>query len=96
MKLKIAIILAAILCIIGGICLFWAYDTKPIEDTVNYQICIYPDGSATISVDNIGYVTQLQEDVAFGRFYYLKSGTLIIPADGTQAKYEYPQRNTYY
>lgn len=93
-KLIRAVLIMALLCIIGGICLISAYEDKPIEDTVNYQIYIYPDGSATISVDNIGYVIQTDEDTPFGVGKYLQPGTLVIPGDGFKAVYEYPRRDS--
>lgn len=95
MKLKIMTAIMVVLCVICGICLFSVYSAHQIEGTTNYQIYVYPDGSATINVNNIGYVRQLQEDTPFGRFHYLKAGTLIIPSDGTEIQYEYPRRDTY-
>lgn len=94
MKLTRIVSIVLILCIVGLIGIYETYKTRPIQDTVNYKIYIYPDGSATINIDNIGYVRQLQSDTPFDRYYYLRAGTLIIPSDGTEIKYEYSQRET--
>lgn len=85
--------LILLLVIVGAIGLFKSYENKPITDTVNYQIHIYEDGSATISLDNISHVMQLEHDVNFGAGYYLMPGTLIIPGDGDQVIFESPRRD---
>ncbi len=94
-RLKWAVVFVATAVILGFIGLLYVYSDKSITDTVNYTIHVYDNGTATIGVDNIGYVYQLQEPAKFGAGYYLQPGTLIIPGDGDQAIYEYPQRDTY-
>ena len=94
-KLKLAVAATAAAVILGVCGLMYVYDDKPIKDTANYTIHVYDNGTATIGVDNIGYVYQLQEPAKFGAGYYLMPGTLIIPGDGDEAIYEYPQRDTY-
>lgn len=89
-----AIIVLALAVIAGLIALFMTYTDKPVNDTVNYSIHIYTDGTATISVDNIGNVIQLEEDTQYGAGYYLRAGTLIIPGDGSQIEFEYPRRDS--
>ena len=82
--------------VILGFCgLMYVYDDKPIKDTVNYTIHVYDNGTATIGVDSIGHVYQLQEPTEFGAGYYLMPGTLIIPGDGDEAVYEYTRRDAY-
>lgn len=94
-KLKIAVAATAAAVILGFCGLMYVYREQPITDTVNYTIHVYDNGTATIGVDSIGHVQQLQEPTKFGAGYYLKPGTLIIPGDGNEAIYEYPQRDTY-
>ena len=94
-KLKIAVVIMAAAVILGFLGLMHMYRDQPIEDTVNYTIRVYDNGTATIGVDNIGYVQQLQEPTKFGAGYYLRPGTLIIPGDGNEAIYEYPRKDTY-
>ena len=93
--LKLAVVFMATAVILGFIGLLYVYDDKSITDTVNYTIHVYDNGTATISVDNIGHIYQLQEYTKFSEGYYLKPGTLIIPGDGDKAIYEYPQRDSY-
>ena len=88
----VSLLAAAVL--IGGILLLMAYrEDRPIEDTANYTIHIHTDGTATISVNDIGYIQQLDKDTPYGAGYYLRPGTLIIPGDGSQIEYEYPRRD---
>lgn len=94
-KLKIAVVVMAAAVILGFCGLMYVYDDKPIKDTVNYTIHVYDNGTATIGVDSIGHVYQLQEPTEFGAGYYLMPGTLIIPGDGDEAVYEYTRRDTY-
>lgn len=92
-KLKIAVVVMAAAVILGFCGLMYVYDDKPIKDTVNYTIHVYDNGTATIGVDSIGHVQQLQEPTEFGAGYYLMPGTLIIPGDGDEAIYEYTRRD---
>lgn len=94
-KLKLAVAAMAAAVILGFLVLMYVYNDKPITDTANYTIHVYDNGAATIGVDNIGYVYQLQEPAKFGAGYYLMPGTLIIPGDGNKAIYEYPRKDTY-
>lgn len=94
-RLKIAVVTMAAAVILGFLVLMYVYNDKPITDTANYTIHVYDNGTATIGVDNIGYVYQLQEPTNFGVGYYLMPGTLIIPGDGDEAIYEYPRKDTY-
>ena len=94
-KLKLAVAATAAAVALGFLGLLYVYDDKPIKDTVNYTIHVYDNGTATIGVDNIGHVYQLQEPTEFGAGYYLMPGTLIIPGDGDKAIYEYTRRDTY-
>ena len=66
MKKIFAIVILGV--IIFGVMLLKSYGS--VEDTSNYEIHIFEDGSAEIIVDNIGHVNQLS------------NGTLII--DGGQ------------
>lgn len=93
--LKIAVAVMAAAVILGFWALLGAYAEKPIKGTANYSIHVYDNGAATIGVDNIGHVYQLQERADFGAGQYLRPGTLIIPGDGDKAICEYPQRTTY-
>lgn len=94
-KLKIAVVIMAAAVILGFCGLLYVYEDKSIEDAVNYSIHVYDNGTATIGVDNIGHVYQLQEPIEFGAGYYLMPGTLIIPGDGNKAIYEHPQHDAY-
>lgn len=93
--LKWAVVFMATAVILGFAGLLYVYSDKSITDTVNYTIHVYDNGTATISVDNIGHVYQLQNCAKFGAGYYLQPGTLIIPGNGDKAIYEYPQRDSY-
>lgn len=81
--------------ILGLLGLMYVYRDQPITNTVNYTIHVHNNGTATIGVDNIGHVYQLQEPTEFGAGYYLMPGTLIIPGDGNKAIYEHPQHDAY-
>lgn len=92
-RLKLAVAAMAAAVILGFLGLLYVYDDKPIKDTVNYTIHVYDNGTATIGVDSIGHVQQLQEPTKFGAGYYLQPGTLIIPGDGDEVIYEYTRRD---
>lgn len=94
-KLKLAVAATAAAVILGFLGLMYVYRDQSIKDTVNYTIHVYDNGTATIGVDTIGHVYQLQEPTKFGAGYYLQPGTLIIPGDGDEAIYEYTRRDTY-
>lgn len=94
-KLKLAVAATAAAVILGFLGLMYVYRDQPITDTTNYTIHVYDNGTATIGVDSIGHVYQLEEPTEFGAGYYLKPGTLIIPGDGDEAIYEYTRRDTY-
>ena len=61
--------------ILGFAGLLYVYSDKSITDAVNYTIHVYDNGTATISVDNIGHVYQLQNCAKFGAGYYPVSYT---------------------
>lgn len=94
-RLKLAVAATAAAVILGFLGLMYVYRDQSIKDTVNYTIHVYDNGTATIGVDSIGHVYQLEEPTEFGAGYYLMPGTLIIPGDGDEAIYEYTRRDVY-
>lgn len=90
-KLILAVMILLVMAIAGFLLLLRAYEDSPIEDTANYKISVYHDGSATISVSNINCVQQTDEEMPWGTGQYLMPGTLLIPGDGSKVYYDYPQ-----
>lgn len=71
---------------------FFVVDAQPRSpDPAAYTVYVYPDGLATIEVQSINQIQQLQEKVIAGDMVLLP-GTLILPGNGNTGGYEYPQK----
>lgn len=71
--------IVAMVVIILGIILIRIYST--IGNTPNYDVYIFDDGSATIVIDNIAYVNQLDD------------GRLVIEGGGKPEAYHYTRQD---
>lgn len=89
---KLIISIIAVSLVIAGCTAFLITDAEPrAPDPAAYTVYVYPDGLASIEVQNINQIQQLQEKVIAGDMVLLP-GTLILPGNGNTGGYEYPQK----
>lgn len=90
-KLVILTITAAVLVVAAAVILFAT--TTPEAEPAGNIVYIYDDGSAQVHVDYANKIQQTHEDLTIDGTTYL-AGTLIIPGNGSEIYYNYPQRDS--
>lgn len=90
-KYTIAIIAVSVAIVICTVILISGVRPKNPPPAA-YEIYVYPDGSAQIELDSVNQIIQTHEDLELGDMM-LKAGTIILPGNGNEIYYEYPQKD---
>lgn len=86
------IIVVLILIIITTTILAMGAETKN-PAPASYTIYVYDNGSAKIDIGSVNEIIQTHEDLEINGVTY-KAGTVILPGNGNEIYYEYPQRDS--
>lgn len=78
-KLTRTVCIMTVVVIVLGIMFIRVFTS--LGNTPNYDIYVFDDGSAQITIDNIGYINQLPD------------GTLIIKGGGEPKSYHYTRED---
>lgn len=91
-KYMIRIIVVLILIVIVTTILILSALPKEATPTESCKVYVYDTGEVFIKLKKVSDVKQTTEDMEIDGVLY-KSGTLVIPGDGSEVYYEYPRRD---